>query len=68
MIFTKDFKIIKSSRISKEEKVRNIFYPHKIIILSSRAVKKFLSSRVIMNSRRLWNSHKSHKLFEGRGI
>ena len=26
------------------------------------AVKKFLSSRLIMNSRRLWNSHQRHKL------
>ena len=27
----------------------------------SRAVKKFLSSRLMMNSRRLWNSHQRHK-------
>ena len=26
-----------------------------------RAVKKFLNSRLIMNSRRLWNSHQRHK-------
>ena len=26
-----------------------------------RTVKKFLSSRLIMNSRRLWNSHQRHK-------
>ena len=26
-----------------------------------RAVKKFFSSRLIMNSRRLWNSHQRHK-------
>ena len=26
-----------------------------------RAVKKFLSSRLIMNGRRLWNSHQRHK-------
>ena len=32
------------------------FAPH-----SLRAVKKFLSSRLIMNSRRLWNSHQRHK-------
>ena len=28
----------------------------------TRAVKKFLSSRLIMNCRRLWNSHQSHKV------
>ena len=27
----------------------------------SRAVKKFLSSRLITNSRQLWNSHQRHK-------
>ena len=27
----------------------------------SRAVKKFLSSRLIMNTRWLWNSHQRHK-------
>ena len=30
------------------------------------AVKKFLSSRLIMNSRRLWNSHQRHKLLRAQ--
>ena len=30
------------------------------------AVKKFLSSRLIMNSRRLWNSHLRHKLLRAQ--
>ena len=30
----------------------------------SRAVKKFLSGRLIMNSRRLWNSHQRHKFWK----
>ena len=32
------------------------------IINFNRAVKKVLSSRLIMNSRRLWNSHQRHKV------
>ena len=30
-------------------------------MVTCRAVKKFLSSRLIMNSRRLWNLHQRHK-------
>ena len=30
-------------------------------VVTCRAVKKFLSSRLIMNSRRLWNAHQRHK-------
>ena len=32
---------------------------------SYRAVKKFLSRRLVMNSRQLWNSHQRHKLLRG---
>ena len=30
----------------------------------NRAVKKFLSNRLIINSRRLWNSHQRHKFWK----
>ena len=51
MIFTKDFKIIKSSRVSKEEKVRNIFYPHKLYLVAG------LSKSWVMNSRPGFGTH-----------
>ena len=33
-----------------------------------RAVKKFLSGRLIMNSRQLWNSHQRHKFLRAKVI
>ena len=39
----------------------NLSHKRKKLSLTIRAVKKFLSSRLIMNSKRLWNSHQRHK-------
>ena len=36
-------------------------YKNSKFLFVNRAVKKFFSSRLIMNSRRLWNSHQRHK-------
>ena len=36
-------------------------WPSHATVVTYRAVKKVLSSRLIMNSRRLWNSHQRHK-------
>ena len=36
------------------------------LLLLVRAVKKFLSSRLIMNSRRLWNSHQRRKFLRAK--
>jgi len=33
-----------------------------------RAVKKFLSSRLMMNSRRLWNSNQRHKFLRAKEV
>jgi len=33
-----------------------------------RAVKKFLRSRLIMSSRRLWNSHQRHKFLRAKAF
>ena len=33
-----------------------------------RAVKKYLSGRLIMNSRQLWNSHQTHKFLRAEAI
>ena len=41
---------------------------NKLKVDTARAVKRFLSSRLIMNSRRFWNSHQRHKLLENQGI
>ena len=44
-------------------------WPSHATVVTYRAVKKVLSSRLIMNSRRLWNSHhQKHKFLRGRGI
>ena len=43
----------------------------RLVVMIHRAVKKFLSSRLMMNSRRLWNSHQRHKFLraeEARNI
>ena len=37
------------------------YLPHHCTVQYNRAVKKFSSSRLIMNSRQLWNSHQRHK-------
>ena len=37
-------------------------------MVTCRAVKKFFSSRLIMNSRRLWNLTPKAQVLEGRGI
>ena len=39
---------------------------NEIHIFIVRAVKKFLSGRLIMNSRRLWNSHQRHKFLRAK--
>ena len=39
----------------------NIFYYSYSTLMLFRAVKTFLGSRLVMNRRRLWNSHQRHK-------
>ena len=39
----------------------NLSHKREKLSLTIRAVKKFLSSRLIMNSKQLWNSHQRHK-------
>ena len=50
------------------ENALHVCYEHRSVSISCnvclpmpRAVKEFLSSRLIMNSRQLWNSHQRHK-------
>ena len=46
----------------------NLRHKRKKLSLTIRAVKKFLSSRVIMNSKRLWNSHSMHKFLRAKEL
>ena len=40
---------------------RSVSISCNVCLPMTRAVKEFLSSRLIMNSRQLWNSHQRHK-------
>ena len=51
-----------SCHSSDQHRTVNLIYKQKWN-QASRAVKRFLSSRLVMNSRRLWNSHQRHKFF-----